>query len=287
MARVALGLVIGIALGVAAARYHLGAERAPRSFDAGSGLRASRLAVGHGQRPSVPADSDCDGLRASLALESEMRTRLAEQVARLEQRLAEQTGTPSPADLTPEPPPFHGPADRGSEKRPDEPWFGDRELLALGMDAREVERVRLRWEQYTMDRLYLADASARGERSASRHARLRELMEIERDLRDDLGEESYDAMLYATDAKNRVVLTDVLESSPAFGAGVRAGDELIRYAGRRVWRPRALQSLTAAGKAGEIVEIQVLRNGELLRFFVERGPLGVRLGEERRPPFFE
>ncbi len=275
--RTALSFVLGLCLGGVAASIYRAAPStsAPESVASSSAL------------PAPPADSDfdCEGVRAALALESEMRLRLTEEVERLEDRLPEYADEPS---LEPGPKPeaaasHVSDASAHSTAESEKPWFSDSDLLALGMDPREVERIRLRWEQYTMDKLYLADARARDEKP-SKGARLRELMEIERAVREDLGEESYDALLWATGSRNRVVLTDVLETSPAAAAGIRKGDEVIRYAGRRVWRPKGLTSFTRTGKRGEIVELQVLRDGELLRFFLARGPLGVRPSRQKRPP---
>jgi hypothetical protein len=50
-----------------------------------------------------------------------------------------------------------------------------------------------------------------------------------------------------------------------------------RYAGARVFSPAELQVQTAAGRLGEMVEIEVLRGDEPVRLRAARGPLGVAL----------
>jgi hypothetical protein len=51
-----------------------------------------------------------------------------------------------------------------------------------------------------------------------------------------------------------------------------------------ILRPEELQSASAGGSPGELVPIEVLRDGEPLRLFVPRGPLGARIERKRVPP---
>ena len=88
-----------------------------------------------------------------------------------------------------------------------------------------------------------------------------------------------------TDRENRVVLAEVLESSPAAAAGLQSGDEMIHYDGLRVFRPRDLLRHTASGQKGEWVDVAVMRDGVVLRYHVRRGALGVRLSTEKRVPY--
>ena len=63
------------------------------------------------------------------------------------------------------------------------------------------------------------------------------------------------------------------------------GDELISYDDERIFRPAEIRNLTSEGSRDEWVEVQVLRDGELRRFFVLRGPIGAQLEFRSRPPF--
>ena len=112
-----------------------------------------------------------------------------------------------------------------------------------------------------------------------------DLRGLERELREDLDEKDYDALLYATGRKNRVVLNDIIEDSVADVAGIQIGDQLVRYDGQRVYRGQVLKRLTTQGTAGESVEVEYIRDGEVLRSFVERGPLGIFFGMENEPPY--
>ena len=71
---------------------------------------------------------------------------------------------------------------------------------------------------------------------------------------------------------------DVLASSPAERAGLKPGDEIMAYNGRRIFDMRELNALTLEGTPGESVVIDVRRDGQNLQLVMPRGPLGVTGG---------
>jgi S1-C subfamily serine protease len=71
---------------------------------------------------------------------------------------------------------------------------------------------------------------------------------------------------------------DVLASSAAERAGLQPGDQIISYAGTRVFDTRELNSLTRQGTPNESVNVTVIRNGQTVNVQVPRGPLGVSSG---------
>jgi S1-C subfamily serine protease len=62
------------------------------------------------------------------------------------------------------------------------------------------------------------------------------------------------------------------------------GDELVEYAGMRVFSTADLQLLTASGRLGETVSVDVVRGGQPLTLRAARGPLGIVLDAVRRAP---
>jgi hypothetical protein len=104
-------------------------------------------------------------------------------------------------------------------------------------------------------------------------------------LRAELGDDDYGRYLAALGRPARVGIRGVLPSSPAEQAGLQPGDELVAYAGRRVFDMNDLNRLTFEGNPGDIVAIDVIRDGQSMQIFVPRGPIGItgggRLG--RRP----
>jgi hypothetical protein len=163
------------------------------------------------------------------------------------------------------------------------PGFDAATLVAAGLDPRRAEALRERWEEHELEKLYLRDQAAReGWMVSPRHRREQHALVAQ--LREEIGEEDYAALLYATGKPNAVEVTDVLARSPARDAGLEAGDEILRYDGKRVFRPNELRLATATGEPNEVVSIEVRRDGRPLTLRVRRGPLGVILQSTTRPP---
>ena len=102
--------------------------------------------------------------------------------------------------------------------------------------------------------------------------------------REDVGEEGYDAFLYATGQPNRVRVKEVIARSPASHAGMQPGDLIVSYDGARTFAARDLQLATAQGRRGDLVRIEVVRDGRPITLRVERGPLGIILQGSAEPP---
>jgi hypothetical protein len=170
-------------------------------------------------------------------------------------------------------------AEAADEERP---WFDTGALAETGMSAPEIERLQRVWEAHQLELAYARDEAIRG--GYDRRQRRTERFDLQRAFREELGDEGYDRVLYATGQDNRAVVRDVLGQSAASGAGIERGDVIWRYDDQLILHPRELRSATAGGRAGETVPIEVLRDGEILRLFVPRGPLGARVDHERISP---
>ena len=75
-----------------------------------------------------------------------------------------------------------------------------------------------------------------------------------------------------------------MSGSAAETAGIQAGDKIIRYDNERIFSWSEIRQATLAGNAGDIVAIEVERNGEHYLLNIPRGPLGVRLDMESVEP---
>jgi len=102
-------------------------------------------------------------------------------------------------------------------------------------------------------------------------------------LRTELGDQDYERFLTAMGRSTTVNIRGVLASSPAESAGLREGDEIVAYDGKRVFDVQELNELTLGGASGESVVVDVRRNGQSLQIVLPRGPLGV-WGGFRGPP---
>ena len=101
-------------------------------------------------------------------------------------------------------------------------------------------------------------------------------------LRQELGDASYERYLEASGRPTRVAVSSVLEGSPALAAGLRPGDEIVSYAGQRVFSMDDITALTMQGAPGESIVVDIWRDGIPMQVTIPRGPLGVTGGRRFR-----
>ena len=164
-----------------------------------------------------------------------------------------------------------------------EVWFDDSALLALGVDEADIADIKEAFNKAEMDKLYLRNQAARTGKPRGRLL-MQELRKIQQDLQQQLSADDYDRMLYASGQNNRVQVSDTLISSPAAVAGIQRGDQIVSYAGERIYSSTTLYQATTQGEAGELVSIEIVRNGERINLYLPRGPLGTRFKPARAKP---
>lgn len=162
-------------------------------------------------------------------------------------------------------------------------WFDDAALLEAGVQPYEVERLRDVFNSSEMQLIELENQAQR-EGWYRRPRYWQALSELRTGLRENIGDEDFDLLLYATGRKNRVVIDAVLGDSPGERAGLAPGDIVLSYDGRRIFKAPELKQATVQGQVGDRVAIDVLRNGERVRIYVARGPLGARLSNKKMLP---
>ena len=113
---------------------------------------------------------------------------------------------------------------------------------------------------------------------------LLELTSDETTLREELGDDDYDFYLYINGQHNRVKVASVMMGSTAEQAGMKDGDLVINYGQHRVFDWNELKQATTEGVLGEYVNVDIVRDQQLISLSVPRGPLGVRLGVARVAP---
>lgn len=101
-------------------------------------------------------------------------------------------------------------------------------------------------------------------------------------IRQELGDADYERYLNANGRSTSVSVSSVIESSPAQSAGLMAGDEIVRYAGERVFSMTDLTRETMNGTAGQTVVIDIMRNGNPMQIVMPRGPVGISGGRRSR-----
>ena len=93
-------------------------------------------------------------------------------------------------------------------------------------------------------------------------------------MRNSMSDERYEQYLEASGFPTSVMIDNVLNGSAAESAGLRPGDEIVRYGSERVFDERDLMMAIIQGEPGDSVTIEVRRDGAIFHVAVARGPLG-------------
>ena len=93
-----------------------------------------------------------------------------------------------------------------------------------------------------------------------------------------MGDASYERYLDATGQSTSIGVQQVMAGSPGQAAGLQTGDEVIAYAGERVFNISDLNQLILEGAPGQTVVVDVLRDGQQIQVYVPRGPIGITGG---------
>ncbi len=159
-------------------------------------------------------------------------------------------------------------------------------LILAGVDPYLAQEIQQRSDQWSLQRLELIDQATReGWRESEQFdERLQALRDARPDIRGELGDADYDRYLYASGDSNRVAVSSIINGSAAQQSGLQNGDVVVSYANNRVFGTRELQRATRDGQRGESVQVEVLRNGQVITVDVPRGPLGVTLTGSRVDP---
>ena len=94
-------------------------------------------------------------------------------------------------------------------------------------------------------------------------------------LRERLGDADYEKYLTAQGGQATVTVREVIGSSPANRAGLRPGDQILSYDGKRVFSMNELRSMAFDGDPGEDVIVDIERNGQRMQLVLPRGPMGI------------
>jgi hypothetical protein len=145
------------------------------------------------------------------------------------------------------------------------------QLVAAGFAPDRADWIIRRTEELRMETLQAQYDAQRGGRPVEARAGLQTL-------RAELGDADYERYLQAYGRPTVIPVRDVLASSPAERSGLRSGDEIVAYGGKRVFDVPELNALTLEGTPGESVVVDVRRDGQNVQLVVPRGPLGITGG---------
>lgn len=268
-----LALAAALGLSIVALALQVGSDRVPRATGPEASGSWDALDDAGSSRASLAAR--LDRLERALERETAARHTLEGSLATL---LEERRGPGSDdARATAE----RDDAWAGRQRRTAGPPGLDESVLVAeaGLAPSEARSLREAYDALQMEQLYLRDRAAREGWSSDPGLReeLEALVEQERALFRDFGEEAEDWLLYATGRPNRVRVSEVFRSSPAAAAGLSVGDTIVRYGDQPIRSGTDLQQATIAGEPGEWVDVEIARDGRRERLRLPRGPVGVRL----------
>ena len=235
-------------------------------------------------------------LERSLADERQQRASLAESLEGLqaslselngERALAQATASSDDSPLLSNTIAFAGPAEDARQQGRRRFEIGDRRLNEQSQLERYVEAgltpERAQWIQQRTSELRMEALQARYDAQRDGVAlSLRSGLSVDETLRAELGDSDYEQYLEAQGRSTRVGIGSVLASSPAEQAGLQSGDQVVSYAGQRVFAMDELTALTFEGQPGENVVVDVLRDGQQIQLYLPRGPIGITAGGRAR-----
>jgi membrane-associated protease RseP (regulator of RpoE activity) len=151
-------------------------------------------------------------------------------------------------------------------------------LIEAGFLPAEAEWILEREQQLQMESLQARyDAGRTGEPSDF----FRDRLSTSGQLREELGDAGYARYLEANGRPTNVEISSVIGSSPAQSAGLKPGDEIVRYDGERVFSMTDINLASMQGEPGQSVVIDLVRDGVPMQVVMPRGPLGVTGGRRR------
>ena len=260
----------GLAAGFAAAYWLAGSTPAAEP--------ASRVVESTPPAPSELPTRIVD-LERQLGAEIEKRTALEQRVQELGRELddlhaAAPAGRSADADS---PPPAGAPDAAAGQRfaRNFRPQTAEQRVSTLeegGFSPDRAAWIEQRRSELQLQAMQAQYAQRRGENVDPAQ------MRPEQTLRSELGDADYEKYLQAQGRPTKVGVLNVLPSSPAAKAGMQPGDQIVSYAGQRVFNMADLTDLTLQGTPGQSVTLEVQRNQQTVQLVIPRGPIGISGG---------
>jgi hypothetical protein len=250
---------------------------------------------------SPTTEQRLDAIEAELAAEVRRRREIESELAALNVRVAPATDPPvvtnaPPDDFSARSSGARSGAEAAEETAPGEatpavrrrPPFelGNDEIIArfvaAGIAPERAQWIVMRTEELRMEALRAQYDAAREGRPIDQTPGL---FSPAGTLRLELGDTDYERYLQALDRPTSVYVRDVLATSPGARAGIKPGDQIVTFDGRRVFDMSEVNRLVLEGEPGQMVAVDVLRDGQLVQLYVPRGPIGITGGGRGGPAF--
>lgn len=143
------------------------------------------------------------------------------------------------------------------------------QLVAAGFTSERIQWLRQRTEELRAERKLTGGPS-----DPYMHAAY--IADKDLDLLSEIGEEEYDRYRKALGRPTGVAIEQVSADASAPDYGLVPGDEIVRYAGKRIYNGSMLSHEVAVAEPSGSVTLVVLRDGQQLSIVVPSGPLQLR-----------
>lgn len=150
-------------------------------------------------------------------------------------------------------------------------------LLAAGFTKERVEWISERLRQRLAEQSEYWRRSKESGQPVNRDLVQSYMVDPDLDLMQDMGEEEYLSYRRALGRPEGIAVTEVEPGSKVESGGLRPGDQIISYAGKRVFNEYMLKGLITETAHDAYITLDVLREGKMTQVLVPAGPLlGVR-----------
>lgn len=148
-------------------------------------------------------------------------------------------------------------------------------LLAAGYSMDRIEWLRNRSEELQKQRRQVETERLTRGVPVDPAKEMAYIYDHDIELRYEIGDDEYERYLRALDRPTSVNVVEVLPGSIADTIGIKPGDVIVDYDGKRLFNLGELDGL-AMGKVGQSIVVNVKREGQLMQFVVPGGMIGVR-----------
>ena len=137
---------------------------------------------------------------------------------------------------------------------------------------------RLQYEQMQFSYEYHHLQDKRSDRAKELQEKLQTYSNPRRVFEQELSAAEFEQYLNAFGGRTEMEIGDLIESAPAYEAGLRPGDKIIRYNNQRVFHMGDLRTQVYQAKPGESVAVEIQRQGSSSTetIYLPAGPLGIR-----------
>lgn len=273
MNKIAVAIAVSLLAGLAIGAWVVG--------DTPEGQAAAPVAVGGAIDSEATAEDRLRRLERIIAEERDARIALEDTIAMMfeEMERLEGAGGATVAELKARTEQERAARERTRSVRGNEnDWMRDYQerrvtrLIDGGFSEDEARRILAQESESAFKAL---QSSWDAQRSGESFDRFSSATDPQAILRSEMGDDDYARYLEVQGQPTAVRITQVLSGSPGSEIGLQPGDQLINYAGERVFSVMELRNSSMQGNPGEDVVIEIERDGTRIQLTVPRGPIGI------------